>query len=104
MVGDSDRAAAQQYLRLQTNRAQLLDRVLGRLRLQLTGRRQVRHQRDVQEEAVVPADLVPDLAGGLDERQRLDVADRAAELDHADVGRLAALVVAHGAPITCRPR
>ena len=44
----------------------------------------VRHQRHVQEEAVLPADLVADLAGRLQERQRLDVADRAADLgdDH----------------------
>ena len=37
---------------------------------------------------VVAADLVADLADGLQERQRLDVADRAADLgdDHVDVG------------------
>ena len=36
--------------------------------------------------AVVAAELDADLADGLEERQRLDVADRAADLDHADVG------------------
>ena len=43
----------------------------------------------MQEEAVVAADVVADLAGGLEERQRLDVADRAADLGdhHVDVGR-----------------
>ena len=42
----------------------------------------------MQEEHVLPADVVPDLAGGLEERQRLDVADRAADLvdHHVDVG------------------
>ena len=47
----------------------------------------VGHQRDVDEEAVVAADLVARLAGRLEERQRLDVADRAADLgdDHVDV-------------------
>ena len=47
----------------------------------------VGHQRDVQEEAVVPADVVADLASGLEERQRLDVADGAADLGdhHVDV-------------------
>jgi hypothetical protein len=42
----------------------------------------------VQEEAAVPADLVPDLADGLQERLRLDVPHRAAHLgdDHVDVG------------------
>ena len=48
-------------------------------------RRDVGHQRDVQEEAVVPADLVPHLADGLQEGQRLDVADRAADLGDDDV-------------------
>ncbi len=63
--------------------AQRGHRVLGGLGLELPGRRQERHQRHVQEEAVLPAHLVADLAGGLQERQRLDVADRAADLgDH----------------------
>ena len=68
-------------------RAQRGDRVLGRLGLQLAGRADVGHQRDVQEEAVVAADVVADLAGGLEERQRLDVADGAADLGdhHVDV-------------------
>ena len=43
------------------------------------------HQRDVQEEAVVAADVVAHLAGGLEERQRLDVADGAADLGDDDV-------------------
>ena len=43
------------------------------------------HQRDVQEEHVVAAHVVPDLADGLEERQRLDVADRAADLGDHDV-------------------
>ena len=34
---------------------------------------------------VVAADVVADLAGGLEERQRLDVADRAADLGDDDV-------------------
>ena len=41
----------------------------------------------MQEEDVVAADVVADLARGLEERQRLDVADGAADLgdDHVDV-------------------
>ena len=70
---------------LDTDAAQRGDRVLGRLGLQLAGRRQVGHQRDVQEEAVVPADVVAHLAGRLEERQRLDVADGAADLGDHDV-------------------
>ena len=42
-------------------------------------------RRDVQEETAVPADLVPDLADGLEERLRLDVADRPADLGDHDV-------------------
>ena len=56
------------------------------------------HQRDVQEEAVVPADVVADLAGGLQERQRLDVADRAADLGDHDVRDLAVGVRARPSP------
>jgi hypothetical protein len=43
---------------------------------------------DVQEEAAVAADLVPDLADRLEEGLRLDVADGAADLgdDDVDVG------------------
>jgi len=42
----------------------------------------------VQEEAAVPADLVPDLADRLQERLRLDVPDGAADLGdhHVDLG------------------
>ena len=50
---------------------------------------EVRHQRHVQEEAVVAAHVVADLPGGLEERLRLDVADRAADLGDHDVGRVA---------------
>ncbi len=65
--------------------AQRRHRVLRRLGLQLARRPDVRQQRDVEEEDVVAADLVPHLADGLEERQRLDVADRAADLGDDDV-------------------
>ncbi len=42
----------------------------------------------MHERAVLAADLVPQLAHGLEERQRLDVADRAADLDDHQVGGL----------------
>ena len=48
------------------------------------------HQRQVHVDAVVAAELDAQLADGLEERQRLDVADRAADLDHADVGAVGA--------------
>ena len=87
-VGDLPVGAADDRVGLDTDRAQRGDGVLGRLGLQLAGRADVGHQGDVQEEAVVAADVVSDLPGGLEERQRLDVADRAADLGdhHVDVG------------------
>ena len=51
-----------------TDAAQRGDRVLRGLGLELAGRLQVRHQGHMQEEDVVAADVVPDLARGLQER------------------------------------
>ena len=67
-------------------RAQLHHRVLGRLGLQLAGRAEVRQQRDVDVQHVVAADILAHLADGLQERQALDIADRAADLDDHDIG------------------
>jgi hypothetical protein len=61
-------------------RAQLLDRVLRRLGLELARRLDVGHQRQVDEERALAAELVAELADRLEERQALDVADRAADL------------------------
>ena len=44
-----------------------------------------RHERDVDAERVLRARLDLQLADGLEERQRLDVADGAADLDDGDV-------------------
>ena len=80
--------AADDDVRVDTDAAQLVDRVLGGLRLQLARRLDERHQRDMQVEHVLLADLAPELADRLEERQRLDVADRAADLGDDDVGGL----------------
>ena len=66
--------------------AQLLDRVLGRLGLQLLRRGDVGHQGEVDEHAVLAADLLGELPDGLEKRQALDVADGAADLHDNDVG------------------
>jgi hypothetical protein len=87
--------AADQRVGLDADAAQRGHRVLGRLGLQLAGRRDVRDQRDVQEEAVVTADLVPHLARGLEERQGLDVTDRAADLGDDDVDPVRPLATGH---------
>ena len=82
--------AAEQHVGLDADAAQLVDRVLRRLRLQLARVADVRHEREVDVHAVAPADVDRELADRLQERQRLDVADRAADLgDHdVDVARL----------------
>ena len=49
---------------------------------------EVGHEGDVEEEHAVAAQVVAHLAGGLEERQRLDVADGAADLGDDDVGRV----------------
>ena len=46
----------------------------------------VRHQRQVDVADVVAAELDAHLADRLEERQRFDVADRAADLDDRDFG------------------
>src|SRR5690606_30859243 len=83
--------AADQHVGLEADATQLVDRVLGRLGLQLAGVLDVRHQGQVDVHAVAAADVDRELADRLEERQRLDVADRAADLaDHdVDVARLA---------------
>ena len=70
--------------------AQLVDRVLGRLGLELARVADERHQREVDEHAARAADVDRELADRLEERERLDVADRAADLGDHDV-RIAAL-------------
>ena len=68
-----------------TDAAQLVDGVLRGLGLELAGGLDHRHERHVQVEHVVAAELRAQLADGLEERQALDVADRAADLDEHDV-------------------
>ena len=79
--------AADDDVGMDTDAAQLVHRVLRRLRLQLAGRLDERHERDVDVRDVLRPDLAPELADRLEERQRLDVADRAADLGDDDVGR-----------------
>ncbi len=54
--------------------------MLGRLGLQLAGRRDVGHQRQMDVDGVVARQVVAELADRLQERHRLDVADGAADL------------------------
>ena len=59
--------------------------MLRRLRLHFAGRGDVRNERQVDEDRVLASDLVTELTDRLEERQRLDVADRSADLDDHDV-------------------
>ena len=77
--------AAEQDVGLDADRAQVADAVLRRLGLQLAGGADERHQREVDVERVLAADVLTQLADRFHERQALDVADRAADLDEDDV-------------------
>ena len=85
-LGDGPVAAQHERVGLDADGAQRRDGVLRGLGLLLAGRAHERHERDVDEEDVGAAELVTDLARRLDERLRLDVADRAADLGDDDVG------------------
>ena len=76
---------ADQDVRLDTDRAQVPHAVLGRLGLQLAGGANEGHQRQVDVERVLASDVLAQLADRFEERQALDVADRAADLDDHDV-------------------
>ena len=76
---------AEQDVRLNPDRPQIADAVLRRLGLELAGGADERHEREMDVERVVAADVLTELADRFQERQALDVADRAADLDQDDV-------------------
>ena len=84
-LGDRPVAAAKQDVGLDADRAQFLDRMLGRLGLQFARARDIGHQRQVNIDDVIARQVVADLADRLQERHRLDVADRAADLAEHEV-------------------
>ena len=77
--------AAQQNIRLNSDAQQFFHRVLRRLGLQFLRRRNKRHQRHVHKQRVLAPQFLPHLPDRFDERQRLDVAHRAADLDDRDI-------------------
>ena len=83
--------AAQQDVGLDADRAQLLDRMLGRLGLELARARDERQQRQVDVDGVVARQVVAELADRLEERQALDVADGAADLAQDEIVALVAV-------------
>ena len=76
-------------VRLDADRPQLLHRVLGGLGLELARGLDERHEREVDVDHVLAPDVLLQLADRLEERESLDVADRAADLDDLDVHVLA---------------
>ncbi len=78
--------AAHEHVGLDADRAQLLDGVLRRLGLDLRRRGHERHERQMNIERPIAAELDAHLPDRLEKRQRLDIAHGAADLDHADVG------------------
>ena len=77
--------SAEQDVGLNADRPQVADAVLRRLGLELAGRADEGHQRQVDVERVVASDVLPELPDGLEKRQALDVADRAADFHERDV-------------------
>ena len=84
-LGDRPVAAHQQHIGRNADGAQLLDRMLGRLGLELAGRGNVGHQGQMQIAGVVARQIVAELANGLEEGQTLDIAHRAADLDQDEI-------------------
>src|SRR3546814_16935013 len=78
-----------QDIGLDADRAQLLDGVLRRLGLQLARRGNEGHQRAVDVNRLAAPGLEAELADRFEERQALDVADRAADLDQHEIDALA---------------
>ena len=78
-------AAAQQNVRLNTDAAQLLDRMLRWLGLDFAATDH-RHQCQMHVDAIIAPELDAQLPDRLQKRQRFNVADRAADFDHADIG------------------
>ena len=78
-------AAANQNVRLNSDAEHFLHAVLRGLGLQLAGRGDERHQRQVREDHVFRAEFEAHLANRFQERQRFDVAHRAADFDEHHV-------------------
>ena len=77
--------AAEQDVGLNADRPQIAHAVLRRLGLQLARGADEGHERQVDVDRVLAADVEAELADRLEERHALDVADRAADFDEHDV-------------------
>ncbi len=88
-VGQKTLRAAEQDIGLDTDGAQFFHAVLRGFGLQFLRGVDPRHQRHVHEDAVLPAHFMAHLADGFEERQRFDIAHRAADFadHHIDLAR-----------------
>ena len=91
LARDRPVGADQQEVGLDADLAEFAHRVLGRLGLQFAGRGDPRHQGQVDIDRVAARQVVAELADRLEERQPLDVADRAADLAEHEVVVLVAV-------------
>jgi len=89
VVFDGLIGASDHHVGLDTDRAELPDGVLGRLRLELAGGH-AREERQVDVEDVLLADVLAELPDRFEVGKRFDVADGAADLDDDDLGLLLA--------------
>ena len=78
-------APAHQHVGLDAERGEVAHAVLRRLGLQLARRRDIGHQRQMDERRPVAAQIVAQLADRLHERQRFDVAHRSADLAQHEI-------------------
>ena len=85
LLGQKPVGAAKQNVGLDPDAEQFFHRVLGRLGLEFLRGGDKRHQGHVHEQSVVAAQFLPHLPDRFHERQRLDVAHRAADFDDGDI-------------------
>src|SRR5579859_2811544 len=85
LLGQIAVGAAEQDVGLDPDAKQFLDGMLGRLGLQLLRGSDPGHQRGVDKDCIFAPQLLPHLANGLQERQRLDIAYRPADLHNHHV-------------------
>ena len=77
--------AAEQNIRRDTDLTELFDTVLSRLGLHFACGLDVRNQCEVDEDTILFAHIVGDLADRLEKGKRLDVAHGSADLNEADI-------------------
>src|SRR5207253_2561333 len=75
LLGNRPIAAAKQNVRLDADRAQFLDGVLGRLGLEFARSDDERQQGEVDVDYMVTGQIIAELANSFEERQALDIAD-----------------------------